>query len=80
MIEVLQSATIDGGVHLVQTISPASESRAATLSLEELREPLPRMEVTVERGERGARRRSWRGRAPRSRARSAYLSDTACRF
>ena len=47
VIEVLQSATEDGGVHLVQTI--AAGKRAA-VSLDELRRRYQGWEVTVEEG------------------------------
>jgi hypothetical protein len=49
VIEVLQSATTDGGVHLVQTI--AASKSGASLSLEELKSRYRGWEVTVERGD-----------------------------
>lgn len=48
VIRVLQSATMDGGVHLVQTIT-ASSRNEANVSLEELRSRYKGWEVTVER-------------------------------
>lgn len=48
VIEVLQSATMDGGVHLVQTIASSAKETGA-LSLEELRTRYRGWEVTVER-------------------------------
>jgi hypothetical protein len=52
VIEVLQSATVDGGVHLVQTI--ASSSKAADdLSIEELRTRYRGWEITLEPSESG---------------------------
>lgn len=49
VIEVLQSATIDGGVHLVQTI--VSSKAGESISLEELRSRYRGWEVTVERAD-----------------------------
>jgi hypothetical protein len=50
VIDVLQSATMDGGVHLVQTI--ASNAKGTTsISLEELRKRYRGWEVTVERND-----------------------------
>ena len=46
----LQSATMDGGVHLVQTIPPAGKSNGA-VSLEELRSRYRGWKVTVERAD-----------------------------
>jgi hypothetical protein len=51
-IEVLQSATMDGGVHLVQTIVGSSKAQDA-MSLEELQSRYRGWTVTVERGGRG---------------------------
>lgn len=52
VIEVLQSATLDGGVHLVQTIAATGrDPEADALSLEELRSRYGGWEVTVERGD-----------------------------
>jgi hypothetical protein len=48
VIEVLQSATLDGGVHLVQTIMGGTRDQNA-LSVEELRAKYRGWEVTVER-------------------------------
>ena len=48
VIEVLQSATMDGGVHLVQTIA-ATAKGTTSISLEELRSQYRGWEVTVER-------------------------------
>lgn len=50
VIEVLQSATLDGGVHLVQTIA-ATGRGANAFSLEELRAKYRGWEVTVERND-----------------------------
>ena len=54
MIRVLQSATLDGGVHLVQTITASGKSEA-TVSLEELRSRYKGWEVSVERSDGRAR-------------------------
>lgn len=54
VIEVLQSATLDGGVHLVHALAGASGT-ADALSLEELRARYRGWEVTVERGEHEGR-------------------------
>ncbi len=52
VIEVLQSATLDGGVHLVQTIAATGREQGADeLSLEELRSRYRGWEVTVERSD-----------------------------
>jgi hypothetical protein len=48
VIRVLQSATLDGGVHLVQTITASGRSEA-NVTLEELRSRYKGWEVTVER-------------------------------
>jgi hypothetical protein len=48
VIEVLQSATMDGGVHLVQTIATAARASGA-MSVEELRSKYRGWAVTVER-------------------------------
>ncbi len=48
VIEILQSATMDGGIHLVQTIATANRA-ASSVSLEELRSRYRGWEVTVER-------------------------------
>ena len=48
VIQLLQGATADGGVHLVQTI-PASGKSAGAVSLEELRNQYRGWTVTVER-------------------------------
>jgi len=48
VIRVLQSATMDGGVHLVQTITASGKSNGA-VSLEELRSRYKGWEVTVEK-------------------------------
>jgi hypothetical protein len=53
VIEVLQSATADGGVHLVQTI--VSSKAAGSVSLEELRTRYRGWEITVERNDGGSR-------------------------
>jgi hypothetical protein len=50
VIEVLQSATVDGGVHLVQTIAATGKASGA-VSLEELRSQYRGWEVTVERND-----------------------------
>lgn len=50
VIRVLQTATLDGGVHLVQTIT-ASGRTDANVTLEELRSRYKGWEVTVERTE-----------------------------
>lgn len=50
VIEVLQSATTDGGVHLVQTIVSSGKS-AGAVSLEELRSQYRGWNVTVERAD-----------------------------
>jgi len=50
VIEVLQSATLDGGVHLVQTIAGTGRG-ANAISLEELRAKYNGWEVTVERND-----------------------------
>lgn len=54
VIRVLQSATLDGGVHLVQTIT-ASGRNDGNVSLEELRSRYKGWEVTVERTDGRAR-------------------------
>ncbi len=54
VIEVLQSATADGGVHLVQTIVSSSKS-TDTVSLEELRSRYRGWQITVERNDGGSR-------------------------
>jgi hypothetical protein len=51
-IEVLQSATMDGGVHLVQTIVGSGKAQDS-VSLDELRSRYHGWTVTVERGEGG---------------------------
>lgn len=48
VIDVLQSATLDGGVHLVQTIAASGKSSGSPL-LDELRRRYRDWEVTVER-------------------------------
>ena len=50
VIEVLQSATMDGGVHLLQTIASTGKPSGA-VSLEELRSRYRGWEVTVERAD-----------------------------
>jgi hypothetical protein len=50
VIELLQSATLDGGVHLVQTIISSGKS-AGAVSLEELRSRYRGWTVTVERSD-----------------------------
>jgi len=50
VIQLLQGATADGGVHLVQTIPPAGKSIGA-VSLEELRSQYRGWTVTVERSD-----------------------------
>ncbi|MEO7083527.1 MAG: hypothetical protein ABI442_14380 [Gemmatimonadaceae bacterium] len=50
VIEVLQSATLDGGIHLVQTIATAGRASGA-VSLEELRSKYRGWTVTVERSD-----------------------------
>jgi len=54
VIGVLQSATADGGVHLVQTLASSSKS-TGTVSLDELRTRYDGWEITVERSDGGAR-------------------------
>lgn len=54
VIEVLQSATADGGVHLVQTIVAAPKTSGG-ISLEELRSRYRGWEITVERGDSGSK-------------------------
>ena len=54
VIEVLQSATMDGGVHLVQTIAATAKGSTA-MSLEELRKRYRGWEVTVERADASSR-------------------------
>ncbi len=52
VISDLQHATLDGGVHLVQTISPSTRGVTGTaVSLEELRSRYKGWDVTVERSE-----------------------------
>jgi hypothetical protein len=52
VIAVLQSATLDGGVHLVQTIAATGREQGADeLSFEELQSRYRGWEVTVERGD-----------------------------
>jgi hypothetical protein len=50
VIQLLQGATTDGGVHVVQTVSASSKSNGA-ISLEELRSRYEGWSVTVERGD-----------------------------
>jgi hypothetical protein len=50
VIEVLQSATLDGGMHLVQTIA-ASAAGTGGVSLDELRSRYRGWTVTVERSD-----------------------------
>jgi hypothetical protein len=50
IIQLLQSVTIDGGVHLVQTIAASSKANGA-ISLEELRTRYRGWAVTVERAD-----------------------------
>jgi hypothetical protein len=50
VIQVLQSATMDGGIHLVQTIVASNKANGA-LSLEELRTRYRGWTVTVERAD-----------------------------
>jgi len=50
VIQLLQGATADGGVHLVQTIPPTGKANGA-LSLEELRSRYEGWSVTVERAD-----------------------------
>jgi hypothetical protein len=50
IIQLLQTATADGGVHLVQTI-PASGKSNGAISLEELRSQYRGWTVTVERAD-----------------------------
>jgi hypothetical protein len=50
VIEALQTATMDGGVHLVQTILGSSKANG-TISLEELRSRYRGWKVTVERND-----------------------------
>jgi hypothetical protein len=49
VIEALQSATMDGGVHLVQTVGPGRVT--GSISLEELRSRYRGWAVTIERAE-----------------------------
>jgi hypothetical protein len=58
VIEVLQSATLDGGIHLVQTLAGLGAGIDA-LSLDELRARYHGWEVTVERGEGESRARTF---------------------
>ncbi len=54
VIDVLQSATMDGGVHLVQTIvssGRAGGGATGAMSLEELRSQYRGWDVTIERGD-----------------------------
>jgi hypothetical protein len=52
VIEVLQSATMDGGVHLVQTIAATGGGKpSGTVSLDELRSRYRGWTVTVERAD-----------------------------
>jgi hypothetical protein len=50
VIQVLQSATMDGGIHLVQTIVSSNKAIGA-VSLEELRSRYRGWTVTVERSD-----------------------------
>jgi hypothetical protein len=50
VIALLQGATADGGVHLVETVAPSSKSTGA-ISLEELRSRYEGWSVTVERAD-----------------------------
>ncbi len=50
VIDILQSATMDGGIHLVQTIVASSNATDA-MSLEELRSQYRNWTVTVERAQ-----------------------------
>jgi hypothetical protein len=61
VIEVLQSATLDGGVHLVQTLAGLGSDSDA-LSLDELRARYRGWEVTVERGEGEGRAKTFLAR------------------
>jgi hypothetical protein len=54
VIEVLQSATADGGVHLVQTIVSSAKASGAA-SLEELRNRYVGWQITVERNDSGSK-------------------------
>lgn len=49
VIEVLQSATVDGGVHLVETIAAGADSMADALPLEELAHRYRGWTISVER-------------------------------
>lgn len=49
VIEVLQSATVDGGVHLVETIAAGADSRASALALDELASRYRGWTISVER-------------------------------
>jgi hypothetical protein len=49
VIEVLQSATVDGGVHLVETIAAGADSLADVLPLEELAHRYRGWTISVER-------------------------------
>lgn len=49
VIDLLQSATLDGGVHLVRTL--AASSRGGALSVDELRSRYQGWDVTVERAD-----------------------------
>jgi hypothetical protein len=49
VIEVLQSATVDGGVHLVETLVAGSEPRSDALALEELATRYRGWTISVER-------------------------------
>jgi hypothetical protein len=61
VIEVLQSATKDGGVHLVQTIA-ASNNPSGAVSLEELRNRYRGWTVTVQRSDGGGRSKTFLAR------------------
>jgi len=55
VISVLQTATLDGGVHLVQTIAAASGRSSGSPLLDELRRRYRDWDVTVERTDGPAR-------------------------
>ncbi len=61
VIEVLQTATLDGGVHFVRTLA-ATTKDDATLSLDELRSRYRGWDVTVERSEAGGRGKTFLAR------------------
>jgi hypothetical protein len=61
VIELLQSATMDGGVHLVRTIAGSARNGGA-LSLDELRSRYRGWDVKVERADGNARAKTFLAR------------------